>query len=203
MRKNWGGQWDNQSMAYLLDSGPTPLFRNAISKINHNRCVVLGAGSEVSLVSEYCNNIVALNISREQLQSLKKFSVDLILADAQRLPLKESCTDLIVCKSTLHHLTDLNESIQEIKRVTSSNSEVFLYEPNLLNFIAFLGRKLFPTNIHDPTEKPFNPFILRRVINDNFNVVNETDFFVFAHLFPIIQKKIELTKKSMVLKKPM
>ena len=78
-------------------------------------------------------------------------------------------------------------------------ADIFLYEPNVLNFIAFLGRKLFPTNIHDPTEKPFNPFKLRDVIEKNFTVLNETDFFVFVHAIPILQKKLKIPPNLFIL----
>ena len=176
------------------------MFRTALSTVGSNECLVLGAGGEVALVSEFCDNVVAVNISREALQGIKRFNANLILADAQRLPLKDSCVDLLVCKSTLHHLNDLNCSVSEIKRVTLNNADVFLYEPNKLNFIAFLGRKLFPTEIHDPSEKPFNPFILRVVVSNNFEVINEKEFFVFTHFIPILEKKLKINNNLAVLK---
>jgi SAM-dependent methyltransferase len=198
-RKKWGEQWDTQSMNCLLDSGPNPLFRNALSAVTHQKCLVIGAGGEVSLVGGFCNNIVAINIARDSLQKIRKFNADLIIADAQRLPLKDSCVDMVVCKSTLHHLSDLNYSIREIKRVASVGSDIFLYEPNVLNFIAFIGRKLFPTDIHDPTEKPFNPFKLRKVIQKNFKVLNETDFFILVHAIPVLQKKLRIPANLRIL----
>jgi SAM-dependent methyltransferase len=187
-------------MNYLLDSGPNVLFRNALSKGGRHECLILGAGSEMGLVSEFCSNIVGINVSRETLQRIKRFDADLILADAQRLPLKDACVDLVVCKSTLHHLSDLSHSVLEIKRVALSNAHIFLYEPGVLNFIAFLGRKLFPTDIHDPSERPFNPSNLRKVVTKHFEVNNETDFFVFVHIIPILEKKLNVPNNPRLLK---
>jgi ubiquinone/menaquinone biosynthesis C-methylase UbiE len=71
-------------------------------------------------VMNACDNVVAINISRETLQRIRRFNADLILANAKRLPLKDSCVDEVVSKSTLHHLSDLDYSVLEIKRVALS-----------------------------------------------------------------------------------
>ena len=187
-------------MGCLLDSGPNPLFRSALSSADSHKCLVLGAGSEVGLVSGFCDYIVGVNVSREELQRIKRFNANLILADGQRLPIKNSCVDLVVCKSTLHHLSDLSYSVLELKRVTSIGAHVFLYEPGVLNFIAFLGRKLFPTNIHDPSERPFNPFNLRKVVAQHFEVINETDFFLFVHIIPLLEKNLNVSHHPRLLR---
>ncbi|MCW4024243.1 MAG: class I SAM-dependent methyltransferase [Candidatus Bathyarchaeota archaeon] len=200
MRRNWGAQWNIASMKYLLDSGPDLLFKSAIAKVDSHDCIVLGAGKEVALVNEYCPNIIGINLSKETLQRIRRFNTHRILADAQKLPIKDSCVDLVVCKSALHHFSNLNDSILEIKRVTVQRSYVFLYEPGLLNIIAFLGRKVFPTNIHDPTERPFVLSILRRTLAKHFEIVNEMEFFVFVHIIPILENALKLTSHPRLLK---
>jgi ubiquinone/menaquinone biosynthesis C-methylase UbiE len=176
-------------MNYLLDSGPNPMFRFALSKVSNRKCLVLGIGGEIGLISKFSNDIVGINISREELRKIKRFNACLVLADAQSLPIKQSSVDFIVCKSTLHHLRNLDHSVHEMSRVIRKGSYVFLYEPGLLNPIAFFGRKFFPTEIHDPSEKPFNPISLRKVLMKNFKIINETDFFLFAHIVPILSKR--------------
>ena len=126
-----------------FDSGPNRIFRNTLSNNKSHKCLVLGIGNEVGIISEYCDNVIGINISPEYLQKIRGFNADLILADAQMLPIKDSCVDLIVCKSSLHHLTDLNHSVLEIKRVMIQGSYFFLYEPGLLNIIAFFWSKAF------------------------------------------------------------
>lgn len=178
-------------MAYLVNSGPNSLFRSVLSRAGSHECLVLGAGNEVGLVSEFCNDVVGINVSRETLQRIKRFNANLILADAQRLPIKDACVDLVVCKSSLHHFSDINHSVLEIKRVTMQGSYVFLLEPGLLNIIAFFGRKLFPTNIHEPSERPFIPANLKKVLAKQFEVVNETDFFCVCARYSNFGKGIE------------
>jgi SAM-dependent methyltransferase len=187
-------------MKCLFDSGPDMIFRGFLSSVANDKCLVLGSGSEVELVSEFCDDIVGVNVSLEALRRIKRFDVDLILADAQSLPIKDSCVGTVVCRSTLHHLKDLNQSVLEIKRVTANGSNVFLYEPGLLNFIAFLGRTLFPTNIHESSEKPFIQANLRNVVAKQFEVVNETDFFVFVHAIPILEKALNSAVHPRLLK---
>lgn len=187
-------------MGNMLNSGPNHFFRSALLRANSNGCLVLGAGSEVELVNEYCDNIIGINVSRATLQRIKRFNANLILGDAQRLPLKDSCVDLVICKSALHHFSNLNTSLLEIKRVTVHGSYVFLYEPGLLNMIAFFGRKIFPTDIHEPSEKPFILSSLRRLLDKHFDILNEKEFFVFVHSIPILEKAFKIKVYSSLLR---
>ncbi len=82
--------------------------------------------------------------------------------------LRESSVDLVVCKSTLHHLNNLDHSVMEIQRVAQMTRTFFYMNPGVINFIALLGRKLFPTDIHDPSEKPFNPISIKRSVIQEF-----------------------------------
>jgi len=153
----------------------------------------VGAGGELGMVSEYCSSI-GVNLSPDHLKEAKRFQADLILCDARRLPLRQSCVDLIVCKSTLHHLGDLSLPLSEWHRVLRNESLVFLFEPGVLNFIAFLGRKLFPTDIHEPSENPLNPFHLRKALTKNFETLNETEFFLFVHMVPLLARYVKIIK---------
>ena len=200
LRRKWGAQWNKQSMNYLLNTGPNYSFESALLNAQSHNCLVLGAGNEVGLINEFCDNIIGLNVSRETLKRIKQFGINLILADAQQLPIKDNCVDLVVCKSSLHHLSDLNGSILGIKRVAVSGSYVFLYEPGLLNIIAFFGRKVFPTDIHEPSEKPFIRTNLRNSLVAEFEVINEADFFLFVHVFPILEKKLNMALPLWLLK---
>lgn len=181
-------------MNYLLELGPYTLFRNVLVDASNGRCLVLGAGGDLRIVSGFSASIVGINLSLHDLQSARRFKADLILCDARRLPLKLSCIDLVVCKSTLHHLGDLNLPLSEWNRVLRNGSLVFLFEPGMLNFVAFLGRKLFPTDRHESSEKPLNPFPLRMVLAKNFEILNETEFFLFIHIIPILGKYLRILK---------
>jgi SAM-dependent methyltransferase len=186
-------------MGYLLDSGPNPLFKKTLLDAASVRCIVLGAGQETGLIEKFCGNVIGINILRDELPKRKGHNVDLIMCDAQVLPIRESSVDFVVCKSTLHHLNNINNSITEINRVSSKGSYIFFYEPGLLNLIALFGRKIFPTVIHDPSEKPFNPVNLRKVLSKNFEVVKEADFFLFVHIIPILGKTFKIFRNRFLI----
>ena len=187
-------------MGYLLDLGPTSLFNELILKANSKKCLVLGAGQETTLISRFCEDIIGINVSREALARIKQPNVSLVVADAQRIPVKDTYVDFIVCKSTLHHLSNLALSISEINRVSQTGAHILLYEPGILNLVAFFGRRFFPTNIHDPSEKPFNPITLRAVLSKNFEIITEEDFFLIIHVIPILEKMTKSFRNPLLLK---
>lgn len=53
----------------------------------------------------------------EASKSLKGFSCDFVLADAQNLPIKSEIFDLVICAEVLEHLPDDFSAINEIRRV--------------------------------------------------------------------------------------
>lgn len=187
MRK-WGSQWNEQAMNYLLNLGPASSFSQTLQQKCKGNSLVLGAGSEVSLVEGCPGIVVGINTSKDELQQIPASHCNLILADAQRLPFGDSLFDTIVSKSTLHHL-DLESSMMECQRVLRKKGNVVLFEPGLLNFFALLGRKIFPTEIHVISERPFIPANLKATItSSNFEVIEEKYYFIFAHILPIMSK---------------
>ena len=161
-RMRWGEQWHDQVMSYLLELGPNLHFERLVTKLSTGMCLILGAGSEVIWVhnsGKNINEIVGINISLEELQKIERKIAYLIVGDAQRLPFRDSCFNFIVCKSTLHHLADVNKSLSEMYRVLCQGGSIIFYEPGALNPTAMIACKFSPTNAHIPSEKPFVPTI--------------------------------------------
>ena len=179
-----------QIMGYFEALGPISLLKDVLLKNSNRRCLIVGAGGETHLVSKFSDDIVGVNISLEELRRVKQLKTNLILGDAQSLPIKKCSVDFIVCKSTLHHFDNLNVAMSEMNRVLRKGSYIVLYEPGLLNPIAFFGRKFFPTDIHESSERPFNPIGLRKLLIKHFQVISEKDFFLFAHIIPILGKRL-------------
>jgi SAM-dependent methyltransferase len=199
MKRNWGSQWDSKMMNFLMDRGPAALFNDTIPIASNRSCLVLGAGPEVAAIKKFAKSIVGINVDVNELRRIKAPDVDVIIGDAQKLPLKQSGFDIIICRSTLHHLKDLNGALAEMDRVLRDDSFIFLHEPGLFNVIAFIGRKFFPTNIHDPTELAFNPNYLRKAISEKFKIIKEADFFLLVHLFPIIGRRLKIFRNNILL----
>ncbi|MBS7646792.1 class I SAM-dependent methyltransferase [Candidatus Bathyarchaeota archaeon] len=151
--------------------------------------------------SKNIKEIVGINISRKELQKIDKRIACIVLGDAQRLPFKGSSFNVIVCKSTLHHLADPSKGILEMQRVLCEGGSVIFYESGALNPIAAIGRKFFPTDIHVRSERPFVPIVLKEMLGKaRFNIVNEGYFFLFIHIFPILGKWVSFFRGTRFLK---
>lgn len=57
-----------------------------------------------------------------------------ILADAQKLPLKDNSVDAIICKSILEHVPDPQKVVGEIYRVLKPKGKCFVYIPFLYSY---------------------------------------------------------------------
>jgi len=68
-------------------------------------------------------------ISRRNLIKSEMYSyVNLIVADAHKMPLKEGYFDLVVSTGTLHHIKKPAEFFKECSRVLRKNGEAWIYE---------------------------------------------------------------------------
>lgn len=199
--RDWGAQWNKQAMDYLFELGSSVSFERMLARTCTGDCLILGVGSEINLVNRFSNDVVGINISREELLQIEGSKADLILGDAHCLPFKEASFDAVVSKSTLHHFIDLNGAMEELRKVLREGGYVVLYEPGLLNPIAFFGRQLFPTNIHVASERPFVPTSLKKVIvSFKFKIIEEEYYYLFVHIFPILAKRVVFLRKSKLLK---
>ena len=125
--------------------------------LKNKDCLVLGCGSgkDIKDFEGLANKIVGVDISTHQIlkASIKFKKHDFIVCDAENITFRDGSYDVVFCKSILHHLPNITEAIVEINRVLRQNDILFLaYEPCLLNLIAAIGRKFFPSNIHTPSE---------------------------------------------------
>jgi SAM-dependent methyltransferase len=195
--RGWGAQWNTDAMEYLLDSGSGVSLGRIFAENCTGTCLILGISSEASLVNPFSSDVVRINISREELEHSRENAM-LILADAHHLPFKQSSFDTIVSKSVLHHFTDLNGAMTELKQVLRESGFFVLFEPGLLNHIAFFGRKLFPTDIHVDSEQPFVPTSLKKLLV-NFKIIEDEYHYLFVHLFPILAKYVVLFRKNSLL----
>ncbi len=84
----------------------------------------------------YPRAIVGLDISRAMIEIAKKNSrkigkypmVDLILADAHKIPIRPRSIDLIISTGTLHHIRDPETLFREVAEVLSRDGEALIYE---------------------------------------------------------------------------
>jgi ubiquinone/menaquinone biosynthesis C-methylase UbiE len=187
----WGSWWDNELYAYLESFRLKKIRQWYNMYLKNKDCLVLGCGSgeDIEDFEGLANKIVGIDISKRQIlkASIKFKKHDFIVCDAENLPFRDGSYDVIFCKSILHHLPNITKAITETNRVLRQSGILFIaYEPCLLNLIATIGRKFFPSNIHTPSEKPFIPFKLRKLLKNGGFIEKQVDYFyLFSHIFPI------------------
>jgi len=119
-----------------LTNFPFPYYRKyqkeSIEKIVERPGLVL---KEMCPIYEHCvgvdTSLGILRCAKDYLKIEKNRNVDLLRADVEYMPFKNSAFDTATIYSVLHHLPNLNGSLKEINRVMTSKSHLILFhEPN-------------------------------------------------------------------------
>ena len=199
-RPKYGEQWDRETMDYLLDKGPLSLVRQMLKKNAKEPCLVLGLATELEIFNPFYKKIIGVNIAKEEFQLVKKGGIeyDLIVCDAEKLPFQDSSFKNVIAFSVLHHI-DTPKGIQEIKRILFNKGFFYVLEPGKFNPIAVIGRKIFPTNIHVKSEKPFNPSELKKLVSNVGKINFEGYYIIFSIAIPIFAKHWKLFKSKKII----
>lgn len=91
--------------------------------------LVIGCGPRE--VKQYQEPLVAVDISQEYLDKAKKIRQKnkYVLADAHKLPFKNSSFKKIYCLDVIEHVDNPKQVIKEIMRVTKKDAKIFLKVP--------------------------------------------------------------------------
>ncbi len=154
-----------------------------------------GGGWLSLLLSNWGFDVVGIDASTSIVRKAKLIcpEADFLVCDAIRLPFREEVFDCMIGISILHHL-DLTKAFKELKRISCAGSRFVFMEPNLLNPLSAIGRKLLPTEQHTREEKQFTPGYLRTAFSmANFDL--ERYFALFFLSFPTARlfKKARVT----------
>jgi SAM-dependent methyltransferase len=83
-----------------------------------------GPGHTAFAVAPHLHEVIAIDLTREMLaeaallRSKRELpNVELALADAHNLPCADAAFDLVTCRRTAHHLSDIAGALREMKRV--------------------------------------------------------------------------------------
>lgn len=89
-----------------------------------------GAGHSFPALSKM-DDVVGLDASKRALGIAKKRTKKyaLILGDAQKLPFRDACFDVLIAKDVLEHMTNDLHVISEINRVSKLGAKLIVYVP--------------------------------------------------------------------------
>lgn len=107
------------------------------------------------------------------------------------LPFKDGVFDAITAMASLHHVHDNIDSVLvDISRVLSKGGSILLAEPGSRNIPAKIARRAALTNLHDQTEKPFEPRKLLESVRKMFCVEQIGYYFYFSYLMPHVVGRV-------------
>lgn len=94
-----------------------------------------GIGFFSNIIAQKLAKVIAIDpdrMSLEKARSLyKKQSIEFIQARAEKMPLPANLIDFLVCSEVLEHVDNLEETLQEIKRVCKNDSKFFITVPSI------------------------------------------------------------------------
>ncbi|RLI39510.1 hypothetical protein DRO69_14195, partial [Candidatus Bathyarchaeota archaeon] len=144
-----------------------------------------GGGWLSRVLASYDCEVVGIDVSRSLISSAKRIAplANFIVGDGMHLPFREGVFDAVVSIATLHHL-DVKKGLKEVRRVLKNRCMFILMEPNKLNPLSAISRKLFPMETHTIGEEPFIPTQLRSHLElQGFKIKSTRYLFFFS--FPL------------------
>lgn len=87
-------------------------------------------------------HVIACDLSDKAIENLYKYkkqynlkSIDLLVSNAEEIPLKENSVDYIVCNALLEHLPNEQKAITNWKKILKKNGKVFITVPLSLRYV--------------------------------------------------------------------
>lgn len=174
------------------------LFKRFTGRVLDIGCGVAAEGIRLAIYNNcevYCIDIneELLIQSRKTAQDSKvEKKIEFILADANQLSFKLSYFDVIMFKTSLHHLVTWKEILSKAKGWLKTGGIIYIEEPLKTNPIASFAVRLYYSlaspllNIHerpDPNQWPFEPRELLKEVGKNFDIEHISYHHFISHLF--------------------
>jgi len=175
--------WDQIVFPNVIRKREIELILSQVKGVKPKRILDLGCGTGwlSKVLSTNGHHVVGIDVSswliKNAISSTSQNSLFLV-GDCMNLPFKSGTFDAIVGIGVLHHLA-IEKGLSECLRVATPGATLLLMEPNKLNLVAALGKKVVPVSIHTKGEKPFTPWRLARALRDGGWVIAR-----MTYLFP-------------------
>ena len=127
----------NPIVAKLLDQAFANMFPQPVGKLLDLGC---GTGFYFPLLSRHADRVVGVDVSGQMLevadrliQSRRLSNCSVLEASAIALPFEDESIDVVHCWDVLHHVADVEKTLDEVARVLKPGGRFVATEPNLLN----------------------------------------------------------------------
>jgi len=107
-----------------------------------------GTGIHLSLLKSYCRIVVGVDKSYILAKEAKdvlgdREKVKIIVAEAERMPLRQKMFDLVFLNDSLIHFENQEEALKQIKSVLKKDGKLIFIEPNIINPLIMLTLLFF------------------------------------------------------------
>jgi len=140
------------------------LIKSELQAVKPKRILDFGCGGGwlSKILAPYNYEVVGIDVSCSLVNSAKRAvpTVSFVVGDGMNLPFRGGAFDAAVSIATLHHV-EARKGLKEVRRVSKNRGMLMLMEPNKLNPLSAIGRKLFPMETHTMGEESFIPTQLR------------------------------------------
>ena len=120
---------------YFLDL-IEPIFDRTMNVID----IGCGTGLYFPLVSPLCGSITGIELSsgfaKLAMQTAREYGLPkttVTLQDSTRLGFRDATFDAALCVDSLHHVYDLDRTLDELSRVVKPGGDIVIFEPNVAN----------------------------------------------------------------------
>jgi len=173
-------QWRRDPKTVDITMGD--LNRQVTLWVRGGRVLDLGGGSGWFLRDVEADMKVVVDLD---LDSLGRARIEAVQGDILHLPFRDGTFDAVVARGVLHHVPGhLGRVLDEVRRVLVRGGILFVHDPGGLNPPAMVARRVMPTSIHVPEERPFDPLYLRDAIARRFVIVDERYRHLSGYLLP-------------------
>lgn len=163
-----------------------------------------GIGRMLNFLCHRYNYVYGMDLSKDMLkvayqdqENIKRGNIKLVISDMQQIGLKNESFDIVICKSSLHHLPEINKTIKEIYRILKKGGTLVISEPCRDNIIwrkiGLIYVKL--SRRFSSHHRIFDSKALKEIMTQNGFKIKKIQHFGFiafplcaiAHLFPLMK----------------
>lgn len=143
-----------------------------------------GNGNFVSPLRAKDARLVAVDLDTSALLGAVR-GVRGVAASLLALPFRDAAMSAVAGRAILHHVPDdLDAALREARRIVCPGGLALFQEPTSGNALANFARRRFPTERHDPAERPlpFDAYV--DAVRRHFDVLEARPHFLVSYLLP-------------------
>jgi ubiquinone/menaquinone biosynthesis C-methylase UbiE len=190
LEKYWGKQYQE-----LYEYGPMSLVETMLSSVGGGTGLDLACGRGDHTSRLYgegrADTVLGLDISSNQLVAARRNEPDatFVQGDAENLPLNDGEMSIVLVVAGLHHLPNLEATLDEICRILDDDGRLVFAEAAKYNPFAYVYRNFLSDDAHTEGEEPLALHTVEKLLEDRFETVSVEGHFIISPLLPFLSKQ--------------